>query len=118
MNEQFVNVETIAEGAVLALGNEELEKVLQNIGDPNTDPEAVREITIRIAIKPDDSRELAAVQVQAKCKLAPHKPAGTAIYLGKKGGRVVAVDSNPRQAGIFDTPEEREQRASVQPINR
>jgi len=94
-----------------------LDKVLQNIGDPNTDAEATRTITLKIKIKPDENRELAGVQIDAESKLAPHRPVGTSVFVGKKDGRVVAVENNPRQPGIFDDDSTKKTMAQVHPIN-
>jgi hypothetical protein len=104
-----INLSTLAGGAAVDLVDHELTKVLTNIADVNTSPKAAREITLKIKIKPSDSREIANAEVSCVSKLAPVRPADTVLYLGKspKDGKLVAVESNPRQMHLGDTEEER-----------
>ncbi len=109
-----VSLPTIAGGAAVELFDEELRKVLANISDVNTDPRKARTITLRVKFVPNDTRDLASVVVASEVKLAPVKPAGVVVYFGKLGGRAVAVETDPRQAGLFDAPRE----GNVVPLNQ
>ena len=95
--EAFVDLASLAGGAALELFSRELERILENIADPNTDAEAVRELKLIIKLKPSESRESATVAVQAESKLAAFRGAGTTIFIGKRKGRMVALESNARQ---------------------
>jgi hypothetical protein len=97
-----VTLETLAGGAAVELFNTELGRVVKNIADPNTKASAVRKVVLEVTIKPDDTRELGQVNVQATVKLAPLRPATTRLFFGKHQGRLVAVEHDPRQAGLFD----------------
>ena len=66
-----VSFSTISGGAVIERANLELEKVLENIQDPNTSAKAIREVNVKIKIKPSDDRSVGAVTIQAVSKLAP-----------------------------------------------
>lgn len=50
------NMEEFANGAFTQQINRELEKVTQNIQDPNTDATAKRRITVVIEFKPNEER--------------------------------------------------------------
>jgi hypothetical protein len=100
--EQVVRLETIACGAAAERFNEELEKVLANIADINTDPEKSRAITLTITFQPNKMREQATVVVASVAKLAPVKPADSVVYFGKNRGRRIAVEFDPRQGSFFD----------------
>ncbi len=104
MSEELVTIASIGNGAILELFERELKRVLANIADVNTSPKAMREITIKVSLKPDDeSRGVAAATLEVKSKLAPAKPVKSVIYIGKKDNELVAVTNNIQQPSIFDT---------------
>ncbi len=92
-----VTLDTLKGGAALQLFQEELDKVVANIMDPNTDAEAVREAVIKVRIKPDKDRSGGAVQIIPSSKLAPAVALGTRMFFGKKGTRFMAFEHNPQQ---------------------
>ena len=93
-----VTLETLHHGAVLDLFNAEYEKMLSNISDENTSPTAVRSITIKIEVKPSKTRREAAVAISASSRLAPMKPAETAVFFDlDETGSLAAYEDNPEQ---------------------
>ena len=102
MKNEPVTLETLAGGAAGERFEAELEKVLRNMSDINTDPKAVREITLKVSFLPNDARELAAVLIASSSKLAGLKPVPTTVYFGQRNGVWVAQEHNPKQAGLFD----------------
>ncbi len=72
--EKKITLESIADGAAIEQFDIELQKVLNNIVDPNTVADAVREVTLTVKFKPDERRNYGVFAIQAKCKLAPHTP--------------------------------------------
>lgn len=95
-------LDTLANGALLELFGAELARVLTNIQDPNTDHKAKREIALRITFKPDENRDVTDILVAASCKLAGIKAVRSQLFIGKQNGKLVAVESNPKQPGLFD----------------
>jgi hypothetical protein len=69
----IVDLNTFANGAMAERFNQELQKVLDNVTDPNTDPKKVRKVTMIVSISSDDNRELSDVSVQVKSTLVPSK---------------------------------------------
>ena len=104
MTEDRVSLETIGGGAAIEKFDDELQRVADNIIDPNTDPKAVREVTLKIKIKPDAEREWGSVTISATSKLAPMQPYPTQVILGKRGGKGVMVEYNPKQMKLSETP--------------
>mgnify|MGYP000503118859 FL=1 len=105
------NMEEFANGAFTQQINRELEKVTQNIQDPNTDATAKRRITVVIEFKPNEERNFVTTGVQAKSTLAPSLGAVTALNMGKnlKTGEVEAVEIGnqiPGQMSIEDMEED------------
>ena len=92
----------LAEGGTGELFDREVEKVVANMRDPNTDPKAKRVITLKITISPDRDRSGAKYSAQTTAKLAPSEPLAQQIYLGKRGDKVVAVAHDPGQRSMFD----------------
>jgi len=97
-----VTLATLADGAASELFQSELERVLRNIQDPNTDAKQKRTITLTVTFAPDEEREIGAVSVKAAAKLAGLKGAKTHVYFGRHQGQLVATEYNPKQAGLFD----------------
>jgi len=102
MHEEQVTLASLADGAAMELFQEEFQKVLENIGDVNTDPRATREVCLKVKIKPNEAREVGGVTIDAASKLAPVKKTETVFYFGKRNGRVVAVENNPKQLTFDD----------------
>jgi len=99
---QVVTLENLADGAAAELFQSELDKVLRNIQDPNTDATAVRKVTLEVTFSPDEEREMGDVRVKATSRLAGLKGAETRVFFGRHAGQLVATEWNPKQAGLFD----------------
>ena len=72
-NKETMSLENIGEGAAVERFGIELDKVIENILDINTEAEVVREITLSVKIKPTEDRDMIAFGIQARSKLAPLK---------------------------------------------
>lgn len=81
-NPYMVDLNKFADGALAARFNEELQKVLENIADPNTEPHKNRTLTVQVKLYGDDSRDVVSASVIAKSKLLPAKEADTKILMG------------------------------------
>jgi hypothetical protein len=100
-----VSISSLGGGAAVQLFQVELQKVLDNIVDENTKPDAMREVTLKVKIKPDPDRDYAQVAISCTSKLAPMAPFGTNFFIGKQRGKGVAQEHNPKQKGLFAEPE-------------
>jgi len=96
-----VSLVTLGGGAAVEKFDFELERVLENIQDINCDATAVREVTVKVKIKPDRNREVGSVSVQATAKLAPELPHETPVYFSNKKGVHVAYQNDPKQTEMF-----------------
>ena len=83
MNEQNQrdSIMSMARGAFEERVDYEMDKVIQNILDPNTKATAKRKITLTIELTPDDERRTIGVSVTAKSTLAATNPVATALYV-------------------------------------
>jgi hypothetical protein len=91
------SLDNLKGGAAIQLFNEELDKVLANIMDPNTEAEVGREVVLKVKIKPDKDRSTAAVTIIPSSKLAPTVSVPTRFFLGKKGTQMLAYEHDPEQ---------------------
>lgn len=99
---QTVTLDTIGGGALSELFTEELARVLANIADPNMDVGSKRTITITVTFKPNRDRDVADVALACRSKLAGLVTVDTQLFMGRKDGKLVAVESDPRQSNLFD----------------
>lgn len=88
------NLEEFAGGKLSVQLNKALEKVTENIQDPNTDAQKIRKINVSISLRPNDERNFVSTTVETKLSLAPELGATTALSMGKdlRTGEVEAVE--------------------------
>lgn len=67
---QKVTLANLGEGAVVEMFDNELRKVIENIDDPNTDAETIREITIKMKLHPTKNRKAGKYNINVTSKLA------------------------------------------------
>ena len=102
MNEQNQrdSIMSMARGAFEERVDYEMDKVIQNILDPNTKATAKRKITLTIELTPDDERRTIGVSVTAKSTLAATNPVATALYVTSDGnGELVVAEMVPQVPG-------------------
>lgn len=90
-----LNLKDIANGAVQELFENELNKILENIKDPNTSLKKARKLTINFTFKPlQDDRDIVSVDINTKSTLAQVEGVATQILIDKDGNKLSAVEFN------------------------
>lgn len=86
-----VKLSELGQGALQELFESELEKVIENINDINTDPTKKRKITMTIDIKSDEYREIIFADVKVKSNLVSMDSTGIKLIniVDENGERVV-----------------------------
>lgn len=99
-----VSLSTIANGAAEELFQAELQEILENIQNINTDPESKRSITIQLVFQPNDDRRILKVGVAVKKNIAAVRGAATVLYTGdaKRDGKFQALEHNPKQLRLSE----------------
>lgn len=92
-----ISLENIGNGAAPELFARELQKVIDNIADINCPAESARTITLKITVKPHQSREMGEVRVNCTSTLAGVKPQLSSIFLVKEMGKPAAFKQDIRQ---------------------
>ena len=107
------NLEEFAGGKLSVQLNKALEKVTENIQDPNTDAQKVRKINVSISLRPNDERNFVSTTVETKLSLAPELGDTTALSMGRdlRTGEVEAVEifnQIPGQMNVDDVIDQEE----------
>lgn len=110
---KHINLEQFAGGKLSVQLNKALEKITENIQDPNTDAQKIRKINVSISFRPNDERNFAATTVETKLSLAPELGATTALSMGRdlRTGEVEAVEifnQIPGQMNVRDVIDQEE----------
>ena len=107
------NLEEFAGGKLSVQLNKALEKITENVQDPNTDAQKVRKINVSISLRPNDERNFVSTTVETKLSLAPELGATTALSMGRdlRTGEVEAVEifnQIPGQMNVDDVIDQEE----------
>lgn len=78
-----IDLNTFADGAMQEKFDIALEKVLENMHDPNTSFKNKRGITIDVKFTQNELRDDARVEISVNTKIAPVIPVETSIVMGK-----------------------------------
>lgn len=100
---QIKNLDELMDGALTERFNCEMDRVLQNVYDPNTSAKQKRQIQIVIDITANDRRDAAEFKVDVKSKLAPPVPVTQTVFLAMDGdGNVTATEITNQVPGQMD----------------
>lgn len=110
---KHINLEQFAGGKLSVQLNKALEKITENVQDPNTDAQKVRKINVSISFRPNDERNFVETTVETKLSLAPELGATTALSMGRdlRTGEVEAVEifnQIPGQMNVDDVIDQEE----------
>ena len=90
----------MASGAIEEKVDYEVSRVIDNIIDPNTQPDAKRKTVITLEFRPDAERKHIAISATAKSSLVPTAAASTAVMITSDGnGEMVVAEMVPHIPG-------------------
>lgn len=108
MQETFKLLElgTAAGGAISELFDDAMAKVIANAQDPNTKADQMREINIKVKIKPTSERTAADYLVEVTTKLANVVGVANRMHFGRKGTtrQIAAYELKAQQAELGLVP--------------
>ena len=100
---QIKNLDDLMDGALTERFNYELDRVLQNVFDPNTAGKTKRQIQIVVDITANERRDAAEFKVDVKSKLAPPVPITQTVFLAMDDtGNVTATEITNQVPGQID----------------
>lgn len=93
----------MARGAILERVDFEMDRVLKNIQDPNTNPNAKRKLTVTLELIPAADRKTIIVKATAKSALVPTEPVVTSLALGgvPGTGEAAIFEMTPQVPGQY-----------------
>lgn len=107
----MITLDNIGGGAASEMFADSLKKVIENIVNPNTKPDATRTITLKMKVKPDKKqRTLCTVELSCVESLAASLPFETAMFVGVGDEGAEASEYAPQQSTLFDQGEGEQQR--------
>lgn len=111
---KHINLEQFVGGKLSVQLNKALEKITENVQDPNTDAQKVRKINVSISLRPNDERNFVSTTVETKLSLAPELGATTALSMGRdlRTGEVEAIEifnQIPGQMSVNDVIDQEEE---------
>jgi len=119
MNERKKNFLELGRGAMLERFDYELDRVVDNILDPNTPANKPRKITMEITLLPDADRQYISYSVVVKPKPQPTNPiAGATAVMPNGDGGVQLVEMTPQIPGQYGIYGEEQQAPDVIQIRR
>ena len=87
---EVVNITNIADGAIVERFQKALEEVLKNIHDPNSSPGKVREINMKVKVKPSRDRNSCTFSVSVETKLSGAEDVSGILLLDYEGKKIIA----------------------------
>ena len=96
-----VTLSNIAQGAAVEIFDHELNKVLENIKDPNADPKKKRKITLCVEFAPYADRSGSEVSIAVKSNLVSVSGVKSNIFVGVDQGEYKAYSHDIRQQELF-----------------
>lgn len=113
---ELLSLNDIAGGALQEKVNEAMNRVLENMQDPNTPWKVKRNISIKIGFVQNEERDDTAVELSINTKLAPVSPIVTRMSIGTdlRTGQVYAEEYGKQVRGQMSIDLERPE--SVQTI--
>ena len=104
---------TMKQGAVAEQFNDALQRVLENVVDPNTKAEAVRAVTLKVTLKPDEERDMMIIKASVTAKLASADELTSRAFIVHTREGVKAAEHDPNQGNLYDEPAEADDAPSI-----
>ena len=111
MEGQVSSILEMTQGAIKERVDHEMDRIIDNILDPNTKATAKRKMTLTIELTPDDTRCKISASIVAKSTLATANPVQTSLCVTSGGddGQMVVAELVPHIPGqLFMNGKEQE----------
>ena len=97
------SLDDLMDGGVAERFNVELDKVWDNVYDPNTDAHKTREVTLKVKITPNERRDACDFRVSVQSKLAPQVELSQTVMITQRDdGSVLATERTDQIPGQID----------------
>lgn len=97
------SLDDLMDGGVAERFNVELDKVWDNVYDPNTDANKVRAVVLTVKIRPNERRDACDMRVSVQSKLAPQVELSQTVMITQRDdGSVLATERTDQVPGQID----------------
>jgi len=101
-SEESLKLSNLGNGGVEELFGIELQRVLKDVMNPNTNAEAKRSITLKVDFVPDENRDIGETIINLSSKLAGSSFSTRVAFGRDKTGKVEARELFSGQQTLFD----------------
>lgn len=115
MEPQKLTIANLDNGGLNELVERELGRICESIADSNVKAEAVRTLTIKVKIKPNTKKNMAAIAYQVKSEIPSVDPGTTQAYIAMDAGELCFYPADVRQQTLPMEPMVTEIRAVSAP---
>lgn len=105
MIDENLKFEEIKGGAALEMVNIELQKVFNDVVDPNKEPTSSRKVSVDVVFAPSDDGQVGQMVVRVKSTLGKQRDLGSSVYFGVAEGNVGLCSEQNRNQPIFGVME-------------
>jgi len=81
-----ISFKDVKNGEAIDYIDSQIQKIVDNINDPNTDATKKRTLVINVEFNPDATRDMVIINVDAKRKSAPDLGVKASVYIQQSGG--------------------------------
>lgn len=105
MPEERISIATLKNGSAVEQFDEALQRVLENVVDPNTKPKTKRSVTLKLTIAPDEEREFLGLAISVKEGLAPAAEVTSRAWIAHTRDGIIGMEHDPKQPGLYEEEE-------------
>ena len=98
--EEKATLLSLARGAAMERFDDEFQKILNNVVDPNSG-DGARKVTLTVTLKPNKERTMADLLIDCKGTVQPPKAVPTVVFIGKDRGQGICFEHDPKQMQIY-----------------
>jgi hypothetical protein len=98
---ETLDLGNICGGSLPELFERELQAVIANIADPNTDPKKKRSISVEFSFTPFKDRTGAQVELRVVSKLTGNEAVTSSVFIHKTADKTYALPRDARQQEFF-----------------
>lgn len=100
-----LKIEQIKGGAAIEMINNELQRVFDDIADPNKEGKSVRKVDISVVFAPSEDALVGGCVVRVKSTLGKQRDLSSTVYFGTDAGKGVCTekDRNQPMFGAMET---------------
>jgi hypothetical protein len=105
-----LKIEQIKSGAVIEMINNELQRVYDDIADPNKEGKSARKVSVEVVFAPSEDALVGTCVVRVKSTLGKQRNLSSTVFFGSEAGKGVCTekDRNQQMFNVFEASNDRQ----------